>query len=154
MNKYSFSFSIKQKHVDLKILSYHLYFFSIDNIFLSIHFIHYISFSLNAILLLLVIFPNNCCSLYFLLIMFLHIRNNDFLWYELQLYSAFSIYLVKVLLMEQFCLCYVWLFLMKLSMKQKQIHRPREQTCSCQVGCRRGMDWKYGIYKCGLLYIE
>ena len=36
---------------------------------------------------------------------------------------------------------------MNLSMKQKQTHRRREQTCGCQVGGRggRGMDWEFGL---------
>ena len=44
---------------------------------------------------------------------------------------------------------------MNLSMKQKQIHRHREQTCGCQRGGGgRGMDWEFGISRCKLLYIE
>ena len=40
-----------------------------------------------------------------------------------------------------------------MSMKQKQTHRHREQTCGCPtVG--GGMDWEFGINKCKLLYIE
>ena len=36
---------------------------------------------------------------------------------------------------------------MNLSTKQKQIHRHREQTCSCQGGGERegGMDWEFGV---------
>ena len=40
-------------------------------------------------------------------------------------------------------------------MKQKQIHKHREQTCGCQGGWgRRGMEWEFGISRCKLLYIE
>ena len=38
---------------------------------------------------------------------------------------------------------------MNLSMKQKQTHRHREQTCGCQEG---GMDWEFGTSRCKLLY--
>ena len=38
---------------------------------------------------------------------------------------------------------------MNLTMKQKQTHRHREQTC----GCQGGMDWEFGISRCKLLYI-
>ena len=41
---------------------------------------------------------------------------------------------------------------MNLSMKKKQIHRRRELTCGCQG--ERGVDWKFGICKCKLLYVE
>ena len=40
---------------------------------------------------------------------------------------------------------------MNISMKQKQTHRHREQTCGCQGG---GKDWEFGISRCKLLYIE
>ena len=45
---------------------------------------------------------------------------------------------------------------MKLSTKQKQTHRHREQTCGCQgeVGGREGLDWEFGTSRCTLLYIE
>ena len=44
---------------------------------------------------------------------------------------------------------------MNLSMKQKQTHRHREQTCGCQGGgVGGGMDWEFGISRCKLLYIE
>ena len=46
---------------------------------------------------------------------------------------------------------------MNLSMKQKQTHRHREQTYSCQGGGRRGgggMDWEFGISRSKPLYIE
>ena len=39
-----------------------------------------------------------------------------------------------------------------LSMKKKHIHRRRELTCGCQG--ERGVDWKFGICKCKLLYVE
>ena len=42
---------------------------------------------------------------------------------------------------------------MNLSMKQKQTHRHREQTCGCQQGGRR-MDWEFRVSRCKLLYIE
>ena len=44
---------------------------------------------------------------------------------------------------------------MNLSMKQKQTHRHREQTCGCQGGRRSGggMDWEFGISRYKLLYI-
>ena len=46
---------------------------------------------------------------------------------------------------------------MNISVKQKQTHRHREQTC-CQVGerGRGGMGWEFGISRCKLsiLYIE
>ena len=38
---------------------------------------------------------------------------------------------------------------MNLSTKQKQTHRHREQTCSCQGG---GEDWEFGISRCKVLY--
>ena len=41
-------------------------------------------------------------------------------------------------------------------MKQKQIHRHREQTNSCQWMGRYGgrMEWEFGISTCELLYME
>jgi len=43
---------------------------------------------------------------------------------------------------------------MKLSTKQKQTYKHREQTCGSQGGgYKRGMDWEFGI-RCKLLYIE
>ena len=52
---------------------------------------------------------------------------------------------------------------MNISMKQKQTHRHREQTCGCQertdLWLPRGrrdrgeMDWEFGISRCKLLYI-
>ena len=43
---------------------------------------------------------------------------------------------------------------MNLSMKQKQTHRHREQTCDCQMaGGRRRMDWGFGVSRCKLLHI-
>ena len=43
---------------------------------------------------------------------------------------------------------------MNLSLKQKQTHRHREQTCDCQMaGGRRRMDWEFGASRCKLLYI-
>ena len=41
---------------------------------------------------------------------------------------------------------------MNLSMKEKQSHRHREQTCGCQ-GEGVGMDWKFEVSRCKLLYI-
>ena len=45
---------------------------------------------------------------------------------------------------------------MNLSMKEKQTHRHREQTCGCQGGGEGGemMDWKFGVRRCKLLHIE
>ena len=42
---------------------------------------------------------------------------------------------------------------MNISMKQKQIHRRRKQTCGYQGGGGNGgrMDWEFGINKCKLL---
>ena len=40
---------------------------------------------------------------------------------------------------------------MNLSMKQKQSHRHRKQTCGCQGG---GMEWESGVSRCKLVYIE
>ena len=34
---------------------------------------------------------------------------------------------------------------MNLSTKQKQTHRHREQTCSCQEGGWGGKDWEFGV---------
>ena len=45
-----------------------------------------------------------------------------------------------------------------LSTKQKQTHRPRDQTCGCQGGwgrgVKRGMDWEFGVGRCKLLHLE
>ena len=43
---------------------------------------------------------------------------------------------------------------MNLSMKEKQTHRYREQTCRCQGEGVGGMDWEFGISICKLLYVE
>ena len=44
---------------------------------------------------------------------------------------------------------------MNLSMKQKQTHSHREQTCCQSGGAGRGrMVWEFGISRCKLLYIE
>ena len=47
---------------------------------------------------------------------------------------------------------------MNLSMKQKQTHRRRGQTCGCQGGgggrCGGGMEWEFGVGRYKLLYIE
>ena len=46
---------------------------------------------------------------------------------------------------------------MNLSMKQKQTHRHREQTCGSQSGGGRGggkEGWEVGVSICKLLYIE
>ena len=44
---------------------------------------------------------------------------------------------------------------MNLSMKQKQTHRHREQTCGCQVGEEwGGKDWDFGISRYKPLHIE
>ena len=46
---------------------------------------------------------------------------------------------------------------MNLPLKQKQIHRCREETCGCQGGggYGGGMDWEFGVSRCKLLlYIE
>ena len=44
---------------------------------------------------------------------------------------------------------------MNVSMKQKQTHRCKEQTCVCREGKARGeMKWEAGISRCKLLYIE
>ena len=42
---------------------------------------------------------------------------------------------------------------MNLSMKQKQTHRRKEQTCVAK-GCGGGMDWAFGMSRCKPLYIE
>ena len=42
---------------------------------------------------------------------------------------------------------------MNISMKQKQSHRYREQTCGCQGAGWGGKDWEFGISRCRLLYI-
>ena len=44
---------------------------------------------------------------------------------------------------------------MNIYMKQKQIHRHREQTCGCQGegGGWGGMDWEFGSRR-KLIYIE
>ena len=42
---------------------------------------------------------------------------------------------------------------MNISMKQKQTHRHREQTCGCQGGVSGGKDWESGVSRCKLLYI-
>ena len=44
---------------------------------------------------------------------------------------------------------------MNVSTEQKQSHRCGEQTCGCQVGEEgSGMDWKFGVGRCKLLYLE
>ena len=45
---------------------------------------------------------------------------------------------------------------MNLSAKQKQTHRRREQTCSCQGGrgAGGGVEWQFWIGRCELLHIE
>ena len=46
---------------------------------------------------------------------------------------------------------------MNLSMKQKQIHRHRDETCGCQRGGGWGRDqWEFGVSRCRckLFYIE
>ena len=44
---------------------------------------------------------------------------------------------------------------MNLSIKQKQIHKHREQTCDCQgEGGRGEKDWEFETGRCKLLYIE
>ena len=43
---------------------------------------------------------------------------------------------------------------MNISMKQKQTHRHREQTCGCQGNQGGGMDWEFGVSRCKLLHIE
>ena len=43
---------------------------------------------------------------------------------------------------------------MDLSIKQKQTHKHREQTCGCRRGGRGGggMGWEFGISRCKLVY--
>ena len=42
-----------------------------------------------------------------------------------------------------------------LSMRRKQAHRHREQTCGCHSkGSWKGMEWEFGFSRCKLLYIE
>ena len=44
---------------------------------------------------------------------------------------------------------------MNLSTKQNQTHAQREQICDCQgEGSRGRMDWKFGVSRCKLLYME
>ena len=43
---------------------------------------------------------------------------------------------------------------MNISMKQKQSHRYREQTCGCQAGGGGGKDREFGISRCKLVYTE
>ena len=44
---------------------------------------------------------------------------------------------------------------MKLSIKQKQIHRHRKWTCSCQWrGEGSGMDGEFVVSRCKLLHLE
>ena len=44
---------------------------------------------------------------------------------------------------------------MNISMKQKQTHKHREQTCGCQEGgVRGGIDWECGISRWKLLHVE
>ena len=45
---------------------------------------------------------------------------------------------------------------MNLSMKQKQTHWHRGETCGCQRGeeRERGVDWEFGVGRCKLLLIE
>ena len=44
---------------------------------------------------------------------------------------------------------------MNMSMKQKQPHRHREQIWGCQGGGGwGGMDWKFGVSRCKVSYIE
>ena len=44
---------------------------------------------------------------------------------------------------------------MNISTKQKQTHRHRELTCGCQgAGGGRGMDWEFGVGRCGVLHLE
>ena len=39
-------------------------------------------------------------------------------------------------------------------MKQKQIHRHREQNCGCQAGGGwGGIDWEFGNRRCKLFYV-
>ena len=34
--------------------------------------------------------------------------------------------------------------------KEKQVHRHREQTCSCHGEGGEGMNWEFGVGKCKL----
>ena len=44
---------------------------------------------------------------------------------------------------------------MNISMKQKETHRHREQTCGCQEGGGGGgKDWEFGISRYKLIYIK
>ena len=44
---------------------------------------------------------------------------------------------------------------MKLSVKDKQTQRHREQTCGCQGGRgESGTDWEFGVNRCKLLPLE
>ena len=41
-----------------------------------------------------------------------------------------------------------------ITMKKRQTHRYREQTCGCQAGAGRGgKDWEFGISRGKVLYI-
>ena len=42
---------------------------------------------------------------------------------------------------------------MNISMKQKQTHRYREQTCGCRWGGGGRKDWESGVSRCKQLYI-
>ena len=39
-------------------------------------------------------------------------------------------------------------------LQNKQTHKHREQTCGCQVGGGRGIDWEFGVDRCKLLHLE
>ena len=44
---------------------------------------------------------------------------------------------------------------MKLSIKQKQTHRHRQQNCVTKAErARRGMDWEFRVVRCKLLHLE
>ena len=44
---------------------------------------------------------------------------------------------------------------MNLPTKQKQTHRPREETCGCQGGEKRERDgWGVWLSRCKLLHLE
>ena len=44
---------------------------------------------------------------------------------------------------------------MNLPIKQKQIHRHREQICGCPGGGRGSrMDWEFGVSRCKLLHLK
>ena len=44
---------------------------------------------------------------------------------------------------------------MNISVKKKQMHRHREQTCGCQGGGGEGgKNWKFGISRCQLIYLR